>query len=131
MLHHRKYLGLARIAGVFCIVMSAGISQARDRGQYSLVPQSIRNWINDLTDDKGIPCCATADGTAPQDFTWDIAANRYRVKIDGEWLDVPDSAVIKGPNRVGHAIVWVDYDDPIYDLKPIISVRCFLPGPGV
>ena len=30
----------------------------------------------------------------------------YRVRIEGEWVDVPDEAVITEPNRVGRTMVW-------------------------
>ena len=82
-----------------------------------------------MADGKGIPCCATADGTVPDEFTWDMGAKHYRVKVYGRWITVPDAAVIKGPNQLGHAVVWIAYDDPVYEAEPILSVRCFLPGP--
>jgi len=49
--------------------------------------------------------------------------SHYRVKIYGEWLDVPDAAVVKTPNRLGHAVVWTDTSEDA------IRARCFLPGP--
>ena len=30
----------------------------------------------------------------------------YRVRLEGEWYDVPDDAVITEPNRVGRTMVW-------------------------
>ncbi len=42
------------------------------------------------------------------------------------WIVVPDSAVIKGPNRIGYAIVWL-YGSLNFDGSRM--VRCFLPGP--
>jgi hypothetical protein len=55
-----------------------------------------------------------------------MTANSYRVKIENGWIVVPDSAVIKGPNRIGYAIVWL-YGPPEYNER--VVVRCFLPGP--
>ena len=112
------------------ILASVAVSQARDYGQYRHVPHEIKAWIENLTDESGTPCCATADGTVPDEFTWDIGANHYRVKVYGQWAIVPDAAVVKGSNRLGHAVVWIAYDDPVFEAEPILSVRCFLPGPA-
>ena len=118
------------VAAAFGMLAGAAVSQARDYGQYSPVPRDIKNWVESLADGKGISCCATADGTVPEEFTWDIGANHYRVKVYGQWVIVPDNAVINGSNRLGHAVVWIAYDDPVFEAEPILSVRCFLPGPA-
>jgi hypothetical protein len=125
----RKFLLAAATLGTLAC---AAASQARNLGQYSQVPQDIRTWVESLADGKGIPCCATADGTVPDEFAWDIGANHYRVKVYGQWVIVPDAAVIKGSNRLGHAVVWVEADEADFTgtLEPTVSVRCFLPGPG-
>ena len=103
------------------VLVSGAVSHARDYGQYRHVPRDIKAWIENLTDHRGIPCCATADGAVPD--VWEMGASHYRVKIHGEWLDVPDAAVIKAPNRVGHAVVCIDTSEDV------MGVRCFLPGP--
>jgi len=103
------------------VLISAAGSQARDSGQYRNVPHDIKTWIETLTDERGLPCCATADGGRPD--AWEMAPHHYRVKIHGVWLDVPDAAVIKATNRLGHAVVWSDSDGET------MGVRCFLPGP--
>jgi hypothetical protein len=123
----RKYMLAAAALGT---LICAAASQARDLGQYSRVPRDIRTWVENLADGKGVPCCATADGTVPEEFAWDIGANHYRVKVYGQWINVPEAAVIKGSNRLGHAVVWIAYDDPVFEVEPILSVRCFLPGPA-
>ena len=45
----------------------------------------------------------------------------YRVPIEGEWVEVPDDAVITG-NRVGRTMVW-----PIRGYGGL-TIRCFMPG---
>ena len=40
----------------------------------------------------------------------------------GQWIDVPDDAVITEPNRAGRTMVW-----PMWGTVGI-SIRCFLPG---
>jgi hypothetical protein len=120
-LPNRSSLSLATCAIALSSLALAAISQARDNGQYSQVPKQIRTWIENLTDHRGIPRCATADGAVPD--AWEMGADHYRVRIYGEWLDVPDAAVIKAPNRLGHAVVWIDASEDV------MGVRCFLPGP--
>ena len=51
-----------------------------------------------------------------------IKEGHYRVRLDGQWLDVPDEAVITEPNRAGRTMVW-----PIRDYLGI-TIRCFIPG---
>jgi hypothetical protein len=113
------------IAG-YCILALAAVSQARDYGQYENVPLEIKNWIESLRDAYGVHCCATADGYRPEEVQWDMAGNNYRVKVGSAWIVVPDSAVIKGPNRIGYAIVWLYGPQEYYESA---VVRCFLPGP--
>jgi hypothetical protein len=116
-----------RRAGILLSLLAfSAVSEARDYGQYKNVPPEIRTWIQSLTDAYGVSCCATADGSRPQDVEWDMMGNRYRVKVENSWIVVPDGAVIKGPNRIGYAIVWL-YGSLDYDGERI--VRCFLPGP--
>jgi hypothetical protein len=45
----------------------------------------------------------------------------YRVRIDGEWVDVLNEAVVFGPNRAGRTMVWPYY----LDGHP--KARCFMP----
>jgi hypothetical protein len=48
------------------------------------------------------------------------------VRIDGNWYDVPDEAVIKEPNRDGRTIAWHML---IWKEGEItIAIRCFMPG---
>jgi len=52
---------------------------------------------------------------------------QYRVRIEGQWWDVPDEAVIKEPNRAGRTMVWpIYYNATNHPLR--VEVRCFIPG---
>jgi hypothetical protein len=101
---------------------------ARDYGQYRDTDPALRRWIEGLKDKTGHGCCETADGH-PAEYEWDMAGNRFRVRIEGEWYTVPAEAVIEGPNKLGYATVWY-WTSWELDGKPNFHIRCFLPGPN-
>lgn len=80
------------------------------------------------------PCCdgSEAEMKHVADENWRTVDGHYQVLInqymDGSgkdvWVDVPDDAVIKEPNKDGRTLVW-----PIWGDHP--QVRCFLPGAGM
>src|SRR5262245_31191373 len=80
-----------------------GSAAARDDGRYSASP--LKPWFDSLKSGKG-PCCSDADGFAVSDPDWDSWQGHYRVRLDGEWIVVPDDAVITEPNRAGRTMVW-------------------------
>lgn len=98
--------------------------EARDPdGRYAASP--LKGWFDSLASGKG-PCCSDADGTALVDADWESRDGHYRVRIDGEWYDVPESAVLPGPNKDGRTIVW-----PLrgyMNKNNIMDIRCFIPG---
>jgi hypothetical protein len=109
------------IAGMLLVLpLTSDPGQARDPdGRYANSP--LKQWFDSLKSGKG-PCCSDADGSAVSDVDWESKAGRYRVRIDGEWHDVPEDAVITEPNRVGRTMVW-----PIKGYLGV-SIRCFMPG---
>jgi len=87
---------------------------------------SLNGWFDSLRSGKG-PCCSNADGTVLSDVDWDSKDGHYRVRIEGEWWDVPDEAVLKQPNEAGPAMVWPMYYRAIG--APVrIEIRCFIVG---
>lgn len=110
------------------VSLAAAEAPARDNGQYANVDPAIREWVQQLTDKEGHGCCATADGH-PAEYEWDTQGNRYRVRIEDEWYEVPAEAVIEEPNRLGYATVWYWWDWS-EEGKKTHHIRCFLPGPG-
>lgn len=94
---------------------------ARDLGQYAGTSPELKSWFDSLRSGKG-PCCSDADGSAVSDVDWESSSGHYRVRLDGVWFDVPDEAVLTGPNRVGRTMVW-----PLVGTAGT-SIRCFLPG---
>jgi hypothetical protein len=81
----------------------------------------LKAWFESLKSGKGL-CCSDADGTAVSDVDWQSSNGHYRVRLDGEWIDVPDEAVISEPNRVGRTMVW-----PLRGYLGT-AIRCFMPG---
>jgi hypothetical protein len=113
--------GLAALVLLGLIVPALG----RDDGRYAQSPY--KQWFDSLRSRTGVPCCSDADGIKLDDPEWDCGiatVDRCRVKIDGEWRDVPPEAVIEGPNRVGYAMVWAMYN-PSIGRRVIL---CFMKG---
>ncbi len=103
------------------IVLAVTKAPARDLdGKYAQSP--LQKWFNSLTNQQKVPCCDTADGRRVEDADWETKGDGYRVRIDGKWMDVPESAVITQPNRAGSAIVWP------YESMGQTFIRCFIPG---
>ena len=110
-------------AAVVCITMFVpNQSHARDDGRFANSP--LEEWFDRLASKNGL-CCTFADGVSVQDVDWDTQNGRYRVRIQGEWIEVPDAAVITEPNRFGPAVVW-----PYNDRYGNTQIRCFIPGAG-
>jgi hypothetical protein len=97
-------------------------SKARDLdGRYAAQNPELHQWFEGLRSGKG-PCCSDADGASVSDVDWETRAGHYRVRIDGDWVDVPDEAVITEPNRIGRTMVW-----PVRGYLGL-TIRCFMPG---
>jgi hypothetical protein len=94
-------------------------AEARDDGRYAGSP--LKGWFDQLKSGKGL-CCSDSDGFAVQDPDWDSKDGHYRVRLGGKWIDVPDEAVIREPNRAGMTMVW-----PINAYEGT-TIRCFMPG---
>ena len=109
------------IMGWLSIVFPA---YGKDDGRYANSP--LKSWFDSLRSGKG-PCCSDADGTALSDVDWETKGGNFRVRIDGQWWDVPDEAVLHEPNRVGRTMVWPIYYRPSSE-SVRIEIRCFLPG---
>ena len=101
-------------------IVPAHVVHARDPdGRYANSP--LKQWFDSLRSGKG-PCCSDADGSAVSDVDWESKNGHFRVRIEGEWFDVPEDAVITEPNRVGRTMVW-----PIRGYGGM-TIRCFMPG---
>jgi len=121
--------GISRIAVSAAIAIMMSPAPARDLdGRYRNSP--LHEWFENLASGKGF-CCSYTDGHAVEDADWEAKDGHYRVRLPKNastkemiWVDVPDNAVIKVPNKAGRTMVW-----PVYnDLYPDISIRCFMLG---
>ena len=110
-----------RSSCVFAAVLLAiPLAHARDLdGKYANSP--LHGWFEQLASKKG-RCCSDADGMAITDVDWESHDGHYRVRIDGEWVDVPEEALVTEPNLAGRTMVWPTW----LDGHP--HVRCFMPG---
>lgn len=116
-----RAVGIA--SAIFIVVLFlASVPHARDLdGRYAGSP--LKSWFDSLASGKG-NCCSAADGQTLADVDWDSKDGHYRVRINGEWVDVPDDAVIKQPNLDGRTMVWPMFKDG----KTV--PRCFIVGSG-
>ena len=112
--------GLAVLAP--CLTTLPGQLLAHDDGRFADSP--LKPWFDRLASRKGL-CCSFADGFSVQDVDWDTQDGHYRVRINGQWVTVPDVAVVTEPNRFGPAVVW-----PYRDADGTTQIRCFMPGAG-
>ena len=110
---------------VMALVMLPRPAYGRDAdGRYAQSP--LKPWFDQLKSGKGL-CCSDADGSALSDTDWETKDGHYRVRIEGQWWNVPDEAVITEPNRAGRTMVWPVYYRAI-GAPLTIEIRCFMPG---
>jgi hypothetical protein len=112
---------MTMVVAMLLLVPWSHLGHARDNGQYANSNPELKAWFESLSSGKG-PCCSDADGTALSDVDWESSRGHYRVRLEGEWVDVPDDAVITVPNRIGRTMVWPMYRDGK------MTPRCFMPG---
>lgn len=128
------WLVLGVLTGFVLCVMSlyAFTAQAHDHKRPDL-----SQWFAEQKNGNGVSCCDGQEATRLANVDWQSACVdgecHYQVFIDKQWWDVPEWAVVKGPNMDGETLVW-----PIYywkDGKPenglsSVFIRCFMPGAG-
>ena len=100
-----------------------GLGVTRDLdGKYATSP--LKEWFESLASRRG-PCCSVADGQSVEDVDWDTKDGKYRVRLDGQWIEVPPDALVTVANKLGRAVVW-----PYKDYESRTQIRCFIPGAG-
>ena len=119
------WLVLLIMAGILVFFYMFKPAHAHDHNRSNL-----NSWFSGLHSSGGLLCCDGTDidtGRAKHVATedWDVKDGHYRVRLDGQWIDVPDDAVIHTPNLYGETLVW-----PVYISGLSVTIRCFLPGAG-
>jgi hypothetical protein len=96
---------------------------------HDLSKPELDKWFQGLSSPNGGLCCDGRDAKELDDSDWDTKDNHYRVRLNGEWYDVPDNAVVKEKNLVGRALVWVlAVPMSSYVAGRRATIKCFLPG---
>ena len=114
---------LAPFALLACLSVLASAAIAFDNGQYDNVAPDIRAWFKSVMAPNGVPCCDISDGHRT---TYDVRQGAYWVPIEGEWMVVPERAVIRDRgNPVGEAVVWYVHH------RGSIVISCFVPADAV
>lgn len=111
---------MLRVLAVLAIALTPALACAHDAGHPEL-----NGWMKGLHSGKGA-CCSGSDATVLTDTDWESLNGHYRVRIDNQWVDVPDDAVITSPNMDGRTLVW-----PINTWVQGVNIpviRCFMPG---
>jgi hypothetical protein len=104
--HGRGWRWRTPLIVAFAVVLlglASQVGHARDRAQFANANPELRAWFNALKSGKG-PCCSDADGSAISDADWQSGNGHYGVRIDGEWVNVPDEA--SSPSRIVSAEPW-------------------------
>jgi hypothetical protein len=109
------------VCAAVVLMAAMGIALARDDGRYANSP--LKPWFDHLASGKGL-CCSIADGETVADVDWDSRDGHYRVHLRGNWIDVPDDAVITEPNLFGRTMVWPTSNAGTQE----VIIRCFMPG---
>lgn len=112
-------IGFAEVTLLVVATMSLSASYAHDHNRPEL-----NGWFRSLQSQGLNICCDGSDAKSIEDPDWENDAGHYRVRLEGKWFDVPDTAVVTVPNKYGRALVW-----PIYQNGRPILIRCFMPGP--
>ena len=109
-----------RTAGIYLVIFFASVGPgfAHDPGHPEL-----NAWFDSLKSGRGL-CCSFTDGFAVSDVDWESKDGHYRVRLENNWIDVPDEALITEPNRAGRTMVW---PMPVIE-GDTIRIRCFMPG---
>ena len=113
---------LAAVALCVLVFVPKNLAARDDDGRFANSP--LKAWFDKLASGKGL-CCSFADGVSVEDVDWDTQGANYRVRINGQWVVVPDAAVVTEPNKFGPAVVW-----PYQDNNGVTQIRCFIPGSG-
>jgi hypothetical protein len=124
----------------FGLLVYAFAAQAHDHKRPDL-----NKWFETRTNVQGNRCCDGSEAKLLANVDWQSACSfevqegktervcHYQVFIAGRWWDVPNTALVTGPNLDGETLVWPTYywidGIPDHGISSI-SIQCFMPGAG-
>ena len=124
---------MPNVAVLIVLVAATSIAApalARYVGEPVQFTPDIAEWIRGLhSPSSRASCCDISDGEFTQQDIRLGADGRthWWATIKGDWFEIPDDAVVTGPNFLGRPIIWsVSYIN--IDGLPVTLIRCFLPG---
>ena len=126
----QKAIAIASLALWLTVIFCLAAFARDPDGRYADSP--LHDWFDTLTSKGGGPCCSQSDGATVEDPDWETVDNNpsvhFRVRIEGQWVDVPDDRVITEPNKSVKTMVWpVRYNDNL-SRGVRFEIRCFMPG---
>lgn len=91
----------------------------RDR----VLDPEISSWFRSLRNPSlkgfGGVCCDEADGRVLDDGDWRVGPSGYQVRIEGDWRDVPEAAVLaRVPNPTGGAVLFLYRGEILCFVRP-------------
>ena len=101
------------------LVLTLGMTMSANAHDYDR--PELAPWFQGLANRAQVRCCDGSEAVYVSDPDWRSMDGHYQVRINGQWLNVPDSAVVNAPNLYGPTLVW---------MYPLKVIRCFLPGSG-
>lgn len=112
----RAWLALLGVSLLLlCMALLIHPVQAHDHSRPGLL-----DWLKSLQNRNNMVCCDGTDTDAIEG--WETRDGRYRVRFRGQWYQVPEDALVDGPNKGGDALLWMNKGYLGF------SVRCFMPG---
>ena len=118
---------LTRTVFAFVTIAAVGSAHAKPPPGADLTTPTAQ-WFKAQHSMDGSWCCDIADGHLLDDEDWRMKNSTYEVRINGEWITIPEKAKRDpngGPNPTGHAVVWYTIEGTSTG-RPFIF--CFAPG---
>lgn len=123
MTNHDSPRAIRIFLAVVALIVLAMFFYHRSAAAHDHDRPALNGWFKTLRNKNTVPCCDGSDAMRLDDVDWDAKDGHYRVRLEGEWVDVPDNAVIEQPNQAGPTMVW-----PYRQDGKLNQVRCFMPG---
>ena len=103
---------MRRVVIVWIIMILPALAHMTDR-------PDLTHWFDGLRNNNKGYCCSEADA---RETEYEVRGSTYWVPVVGTWREVPDWAVLEGPNKYGRSLLWLDGEN---------NIRCFIPGSGM